>query len=228
LPVPGFAPLAGIPERTYRRRLARLRSGDVAAKGTWPSPAIDAVEAVAKYAADWPTWGHRKIAAMMRADGHVVSTSTVERALRRRGLLPPHGFRADRKTWAVLRRKVFRDPPTERNRVWQTDFRQMGARHGNGPGRRIRRGRSGRYHCSSGPCWPVMTREDPGERAVARTFTTQQAADLPRYDQDALTRSRCSVQVPRVPLSHSHQVRGHSWFRDHARRQQTAQLRCGN
>lgn len=117
--------MAGIPERTYRRRLARLRSGDVAAKGTWPSPAIDAVEAVAKYAADWPAWGHRKIAAMMRADGHVVSTSTVERALCRRGLLPPRGFRADRKTWAVLRRKVFRDPPTERNRVWQTDFSEF-------------------------------------------------------------------------------------------------------
>lgn len=52
-------------------------------------------------------------------------------------------------------------------------FRQIGARHGNGPGRRIQRGRSGRYHCSSGPCWPVMTREDPGERAVARTVHFQ-------------------------------------------------------
>ena len=52
-------------------------------------------------------------------------------------------------------------------------FRQMGARPGNGPGRRIQRGRSGRYHCSSGPCWPVMTREDPGERAVPRTVHFQ-------------------------------------------------------
>jgi putative transposase len=59
---------------------------------------------------------------MMRADGHPVSTSTVERAMRRRGLLLPRGFRADRKSWAALRRKVFHDPPTERNRVWQTDF----------------------------------------------------------------------------------------------------------
>ena len=42
-------------------------------------------------------------------------------------------------------------------------FRQMGARHRNSPGRRIRRVRSGRYHCSSGPCWPMVTREDPGE-----------------------------------------------------------------
>ena len=62
---------------------------------------------------------------MMRADGHAVSTSTVERALRRRGLLLPRGFRADRKSWAALRRKVFRDPPSERNRVWQTDFSEF-------------------------------------------------------------------------------------------------------
>lgn len=48
-----------------------------------PSPKVDATEATAaKYAADWPAWGHRKLAAMMRADGHHVSTSTRERALR--------------------------------------------------------------------------------------------------------------------------------------------------
>jgi putative transposase len=62
---------------------------------------------------------------MMRADGHPVSTSTVERAMRRRGLLLPRGFRADRKSWAALRRKVFHDPPTERNRVWQTGFSEF-------------------------------------------------------------------------------------------------------
>jgi len=61
----------------------------------------------------------------MRADGHAVSTSTVERALRRRGLLLPVGYRADRKSWAVIRRRVFHDPPTRRNRVWQTDFSEF-------------------------------------------------------------------------------------------------------
>jgi hypothetical protein len=33
LPVARFAALAGIPERTYRRRLATLRSGDAPVKG---------------------------------------------------------------------------------------------------------------------------------------------------------------------------------------------------
>lgn len=125
MPVSRFAPLAGIPERTYRRRLARLRAGEPL-KGPWPAPKTDAIEVLAaKYAADWPAWGHRKIAAMMRADGHDASTSSVQRALRRRGLLLPRGYRADRRSWARLRRQVFHDPPTERNRVWQTDFSEF-------------------------------------------------------------------------------------------------------
>ena len=75
-----FAALAGIAERTYWRRLARHRAGNPV-KGPWPAPRVAAIEAAAaKYAADWPAWGHRKIAALMRADGHAVSTSTVQRA----------------------------------------------------------------------------------------------------------------------------------------------------
>lgn len=117
--------MAGIPERTYWRRLARLRHGQ-GAKGPWPAPIVDRIEALAaKYAEAWPAWGYRKIAALMRADGHQVTNSSLARALQRRGLLLPQGFRADRKSWAVLRRKVFRDPPTQRNRVWQTDFSEF-------------------------------------------------------------------------------------------------------
>ncbi|WP_280444138.1 integrase core domain-containing protein [Nocardia brasiliensis] len=105
--------------------MARLREGNPP-RGPWPSPKVDRFEPIAaKYAEEWPAWGHRKIAAMMRADGYEVSTSAVERALRRRGLLLPQGYRADRKSWAVLRRKVFHDPPTQRNRVWQTDFSEF-------------------------------------------------------------------------------------------------------
>jgi transposase InsO family protein len=125
MPVTRFAHLAGIPERTYRYRLAGLRAGKVT-KGPWPAPRLDEIEPIAaKYAADWPAWGHRKIAAMMRADGHQASDSSVERALRRRGLLLPQGFRADRKTMARIRRQVFTDPVTGRNRVWQMDFSEF-------------------------------------------------------------------------------------------------------
>ena len=84
----------------------------------------------AKYAEEWPAWGYRKIAALMRADGHNVTNSSVQRALRRRGLLLPQGFRADRKSWAALRRRVFQDPPSERNRVWQTDFSEFETANG--------------------------------------------------------------------------------------------------
>jgi transposase-like protein len=45
----GFAVLTGIPERTYRRRLARLRDGvgGGLVKGPWPAPKVDAVEVLA-------------------------------------------------------------------------------------------------------------------------------------------------------------------------------------
>jgi putative transposase len=61
----------------------------------------------------------------MRADAHEVSTSTVGRVFHRRGLRLPRGYRADRKSWAVLRRKVFGDPLTQRNRLRQADFSEF-------------------------------------------------------------------------------------------------------
>ena len=61
----------------------------------------------------------------MLADGHQVTNSSVARALQRRGLLLPHGFRADGQSWAVRRRKVFRDYPpnaTESGRPTSPEF----------------------------------------------------------------------------------------------------------
>ena len=97
-----FAELVGVPRRTYQARLARYRAGEVA-KGPWPAPVVDRIEpTVAKYAAQWPTWGHRKIGAIAAADGHQVgSPSSVKRAMARRNLLQPVRYQAERRQLAA-------------------------------------------------------------------------------------------------------------------------------
>jgi len=77
---------------------------------------------VAKYAADWPAWGHRKIYGLMRADGHRLSMSGVERAMRRRGLLQSVDYQGERRELAKARKAAFAEPPTGPNQVWQLDF----------------------------------------------------------------------------------------------------------
>lgn len=92
----------------------------------WPTPVVDAIEQPAadtahKYAA----WGHRKIWAMLRADGVRVSAPSVQRALKHRGLLQPVRYQAERRALAARRRETFHAAPTRRNRVWQTDFSEF-------------------------------------------------------------------------------------------------------
>jgi putative transposase len=123
MPVSRFCQLTGIPRRTYHRRLGRWRAGGPLGKGPWPAPAVEKTEPVAaKYAADWPAWGHRKIHALMTADGHTASVSTVERAMRRRGLLQPVDYQGQRRELARARKAAFADPPSRPNQVWQLDF----------------------------------------------------------------------------------------------------------
>ena len=62
---------------------------------------------------------------MLRADGVSVSQATVYRALKRRGLLQPARYQAERRQLAQARKKAFVEPPTRRNRVWQTDFTRI-------------------------------------------------------------------------------------------------------
>ena len=84
MPVSRFCTLLGIPRRTYCRRQTRLRSGDVTTKGPWPSPSLDAVASIlVGYLADHPDHGHRRIHALIIADGHATSPSTVLRAIQR-------------------------------------------------------------------------------------------------------------------------------------------------
>ena len=88
------------------------------------APGVDRIEPdVAKYAAEWPAWGYRKIAAIAAAEGcDVGSPSSVKRAMARRNLLQPVRYQAERRQLAAARREVFVEPPVRRNRVWQVDF----------------------------------------------------------------------------------------------------------
>ena len=107
-----FSELVGVPRRTYHARLARLRAGD-AAKGPWPAPVVDRIEPdVAKYAAEWPAWGYRKIAAIAAAKAcDMGSPSSVKRAMARRNLLQPVRYQTERRQLAAARREVFVEPP---------------------------------------------------------------------------------------------------------------------
>jgi transposase InsO family protein len=117
--------LIGIPRRTYTRWRFNAAAADAGhpGKGPWPAPVVDVIEPMAaKYAADWPAWGHLKIHWLMAADGHHASASSVERAMRRRGLLQPADYQGERRELAKARKAAFAEPPDGPNQVWQLDF----------------------------------------------------------------------------------------------------------
>jgi transposase InsO family protein len=124
MPVRRFCRRLGIPPSTwYDWRSAHLAGRP---RRTWPAPVLDAIaEPAAEQAHRWSAWGHRKIWAMMRADGVKASQSSVYRALHRQGLLQPARYHAERRALAEARKKAFVTAPTRRNRVWQTDFTRI-------------------------------------------------------------------------------------------------------
>lgn len=124
MPVRRFCSRLGIPHSTwYYWRQAALEGRSAR---RWPAPVVDAIEEqAAEKAYRFSAWGHRKIWAMLRADGASVSQSSVKRALARRGLLMPVRYQAERRQLAKARRATFDAPPRRRNRVWQTDFSEF-------------------------------------------------------------------------------------------------------
>jgi transposase InsO family protein len=119
-----FLKRLGIPRSTwYYWRAAHLDGRQIR---HWPAPVLEEIEDLAAQKAHtWSAWGHRKIWAMLRADGVHVSQSSVYRALGRQGLLQPTRYQAERRQLAADRKKAFVAPPTRRNRVWQTDFTEF-------------------------------------------------------------------------------------------------------
>ena len=128
LSVVRFCELLGMPRASwYRWRAAVGADRPRPGKGPWPAPVVDQIEPLAarEHAEQWAAWGHRKVWGLLAADGVQASPSSVRRAMARRGLLQPVGYQAERRQLAKARRAVFLDPPTRRNRVWQTDFSEL-------------------------------------------------------------------------------------------------------
>ncbi len=127
LSVVRFCDLLGMPRASWYRWRAAVAGGAARpGKGPWPAPVVDRIEPLAaKHAERWAAWGHRKVWGLLAADGVQASPSSVRRAMGRRGLLQPVGYQAERRQLAKVRRSVFLDPPTRRNRVWQTDFSEL-------------------------------------------------------------------------------------------------------
>lgn len=114
-----------MPERTWRRWQAKARR-DEPAKGPWPRPARTAAAGLtSRHALAHPAWGHRKIWAMVRHDGHVVSEPTVLRLLRDEGLILPAPYQRERRKLAERRKAAFAKEPTGPNQVWQLDFSEF-------------------------------------------------------------------------------------------------------
>ena len=120
-----FCQLIDMPERTWRRWQAKATAGQHT-KGPWPRPArCAASELAVKHALGHPAWGHRKVWAMVRHDGHVVSAATVLRLLRDDGLILPASYQRERRRLAERRKAAFAKEPTGPNQVWQLDFSEF-------------------------------------------------------------------------------------------------------
>ncbi|WP_248243446.1 IS3 family transposase, partial [Microbacterium kunmingense] len=99
-----FCELIDMPERTFRRWQAKAKQ-DRPSKGPWPQPARVAVrDVVVHHAKAHPAWGHRKVWAMTRHDGHPVSQATVLRLLRDEGLILGANYQRERRRLAERRK----------------------------------------------------------------------------------------------------------------------------
>ena len=125
MPTARFVKLIGVPERSYRRWQAKAKT-EQPRKGPWPQPARDAARPlVTKHALERPAWGHRKIWAMTRHNGHKVSQATVLRLLRDDRLILASEYQKQRRELAKNRKAAFAKTPTGPNQVWQLDFSEF-------------------------------------------------------------------------------------------------------
>jgi transposase InsO family protein len=83
-------------------------------------------DAARRHALAHPAWGHRKVWAMCRHDGHGVSQDTVLRLLRDEGLLLEATSQRERRALAARRKVAFTTEPTGPNQVWNWSKYELG------------------------------------------------------------------------------------------------------
>ncbi len=128
MPTTRFCALIGVPERTWRRlrrHQARARQARPRRARGRVRPASLAREVARRHALAHPAWGHRKVWAMCRHDGHLVSQATVLRLLRDDGLILEASYQRERRQLAARRKAAFATEPTGPNQVWQLDFTEF-------------------------------------------------------------------------------------------------------
>ena len=108
-----FCRVVGLPRSTwYHWRVAHLQGRTI---GKWPSPIVGRLlQPVAAVAAEYETWGHRKLWAVLKRRGVHASQSSVKRALKAQGLLQAREFHAERRKLADARKAAFASRPVPR------------------------------------------------------------------------------------------------------------------
>jgi transposase InsO family protein len=94
--------------------------------------------------------------------------------MRRRGLLQPVNYQAERRQLAKARRAVFVDPPQRRNRVWQFDFSEFETTSGG----TWRLGGTVDYHAKDALACPVSATSTAQDLIAALNAAEAAAEDL--------------------------------------------------
>ena len=125
MPTSRFCQLVSVPERSWRRWQAKAKAG-LPPKGPWPAPTRDAHrDGIRNLATKHAAWGHRKIWALARHNGHQLAPSTVLRILDEEGLLLKADYQRERRQLAKARKTAFADAPTAPLQAWQLDFSEF-------------------------------------------------------------------------------------------------------
>jgi putative transposase len=126
----------------------------------------------AQLALEWPAWGHRKIWALLEADGFHAREATVRRALKARALLQPPGAGRERREPARKRKAIFGRVPARRKRLADRLHRARDARG------RLAAGRRRRLRCQARARLPGHRDQDLARRRPVLETARERAREL--------------------------------------------------